>query len=105
MGQGASYVQNPAAGVQCFVQDPLKLKPLLIKCYCEVSAKFTFILLSLVIRFGPTSSKGSFPFIHDIDSHLFREAIYFTFAEMTIWISLQYIIEFYLRKKKCQYML
>lgn len=81
------------------------MKPLLIKCYCETSAKFTFIILAFVIRYGPTADKGSFPFIHDIGEHLFLEAVYFTFAEMTIWISLQYAIEFYLRRKKCQYML
>eukprot|EP00210_Caulerpa_lentillifera_P006147 g5874.t1 len=88
-----------------WVKDPLKLKPLLIKCYCEVSAKCTFIILSLIIRFGPSSETKGFPFIHDIEESLFFEAVYFTFAELTLWILLQFGVEFYLRKKKCQYML
>ena len=46
-----------------------------------------------------------FPFIHDIDSHLFFEAIYFTVAELLIWICLQYVVELCLRRKECRYML
>jgi len=79
------------------------LKPLLIKCYCEISAKMTFIPLVLLIRWGP--SKGAYPFVRDISQHDFLNAIFFTFVELCMWITVQYVVEIYLRNQRCQYML
>ncbi|GMH37589.1 hypothetical protein BSKO_05462 [Bryopsis sp. KO-2023] len=88
-----------------WLKDPLKLKPLLVKCYCEISAKLSFIVISMVIRFGPTKDTVTYPFIHEIDDDIFWEAIYFTITELFMFVFLQYSIEYYLRKTNCQYML
>ena len=84
-------------------QDPFYLKPLLIKCYCEGSAKCTFIVLALLIRWGPSGK--AYPFIHEVDDKGFYEAIYFTVAELCMWLTMQYLVEIYLRRQRCQYML
>ncbi|CAD7695926.1 unnamed protein product [Ostreobium quekettii] len=88
-----------------WVKDPLKLKPLLVKTYCEVAAKGSFIILSLAIRFGPSKDTAGFPFIHTVSQSVFNEAVYFTSIELAIWTCLQYTVEIYLRRNRCQYML
>lgn len=62
-----------------------------------------FITLTLMIRFG--SSSGAYPFVSDVRTQMFEEAVYFTAIEFVIWVTLQYAVEAYLRWNKCQYML
>jgi len=79
------------------------LKPLLIKCYCEIAAKVTFITLALLIRYGP--SREAYPFIRDVGHEGFAMAMCFTISELVLWAGIQYGVETYLRRQRCQYML
>ena len=75
----------------CWAKDPLKLKPLLIKGYSELSAKVNFIIVSSLLRFGANAE--AFPFVSSVDTSVYEATLMFTTLEIVFWIAMLYSVE------------
>lgn len=84
-------------------QDPLKLKPLLVKTYCEMSAKFMVLLIFTFIRSDATGNRRAFSFIDKPKNEAFNDMITFTIIELIIWSAMHYTVEVHLRFKRAQH--
>ena len=103
MSQAAAAQPTAEYTLKKWTSDPLKLKPLLIKTYCEVSAKVMFLLTSSFIRYGPMGNGPGFAFLTEPDEVVFRDMVTFTCIEICGWLLCQYGVELYLRRRRLQF--
>ena len=84
-------------------QDPLKLKPLLVKTYCEMSAKLMVLVLFNLVRSDATGNRAAFGFINGPSNQTFNDMVTFTVIELFLWAGMHYAVEAYLRLKRAQH--
>ncbi|KAK3276992.1 hypothetical protein CYMTET_14971 [Cymbomonas tetramitiformis] len=77
-----------------WAKDPMQLNPLLIKVYCEISAKTIFAVMSTLIWiYNP----DAYPAVGGASAFALHETICFTLIELALWLSIHFTVEMYLR--------